>query len=170
VPHRHHHVGPQLANTIDDVFWLLCISGYDEDHDSENLIIPSISFNNPIVALICELIASLCTGTQEDRSDAAASLVSLAHQSDRYGKIIIEEGGVGPLLKLMDEGFTEGQKNAARAISHLKVINSVVILITSTSMRVRISVNVRTWFPVQCSDNEYVDSKWIRTRTTCIIS
>ncbi|MCI68802.1 armadillo repeat only protein, partial [Trifolium medium] len=55
----------------------------------------------------------------EDRSEAAACLVSLALQSDRYGKIIIGEGGVGPLLKLMKEGNIEGQKNAARAIGLL---------------------------------------------------
>jgi hypothetical protein len=60
--------------------------------------------------------------------------VSLALQSDRYGKLIIGEGGVGPLLKLMKEGNIEGQKNAARAIGLLKVINSVVILITNASM------------------------------------
>ncbi|PNX63046.1 armadillo repeat only protein [Trifolium pratense] len=48
--------------------------------------------------------------------------------------MIIEEGGVGPLLMLMKEGNIEGQNNAARAIGLLKVINSVVILITSASM------------------------------------
>jgi hypothetical protein len=55
----------------------------------------------------------------EDRSDAAASLVSLARGSDRYGKLIIEEGGVGPLLKLIKEGKIDGQENAARAIGLL---------------------------------------------------
>ncbi|KEH16934.1 hypothetical protein MtrunA17_Chr7g0228791 [Medicago truncatula] len=124
----------QLENSINDVSWLLHISRSDENHDSENLILPSIAFNEPILASIWELIASLCTGSQEDRSDAAACLVSLAHQSDRYSKMIIQEGGVGPLLKLTREGNAEGQKNAARAIGLLKVINSIVILITSASM------------------------------------
>jgi len=45
--------------------------------------------------------------------------VSLARDNDRYGKLIIEEGGVGPLLKLMKEGKKEGQENAARAIGLL---------------------------------------------------
>jgi len=124
----------QLEKSINDVSWLLHISRSDENHDSENLILPSIAFNEPILTLIWELIASLCTGTQEDRSDAAACLVSLAHQTDSYGKMIIQEGGVGPLLKLMKEGNTEGQKNAARAIGLLKVINSVIILVTSASI------------------------------------
>ncbi|CAL5191692.1 unnamed protein product [Lathyrus oleraceus] len=127
----------QLENSIGDLTWLLRISNPDEDHGSENHIhiLPPVAFNDPIIALIWELIASLCTGSLEDRSDAAACLVSLAHESDRYGKMIIEEGGVGPLLKLMEEGNSEGQNNAARAIRLLKVINSVVILITSASMR-----------------------------------
>jgi hypothetical protein len=124
----------QLENSIGDVTWLLHISSPDKEHDCQNLILPSIAFIDPIVALVWELIASLCIGSQEDRSEAAACLVSLALQSDCYGKIIIGEGGVGPLLKLMKEGNIEGQKNAARAIGLLKVINSIVILITNASM------------------------------------
>jgi len=45
--------------------------------------------------------------------------VLLAHESHRYGKMIIVEGGVGPLLKLMkEEGNTQGRENAARAIRY----------------------------------------------------
>ncbi|CAH2057286.1 unnamed protein product [Thlaspi arvense] len=44
---------------------------------------------------------------------------SLARDNDRYGKLIIEEGGVAPLLKLVKEGKLEGQENAARAIGFL---------------------------------------------------
>ncbi|GAU13108.1 hypothetical protein TSUD_174080 [Trifolium subterraneum] len=124
----------EIENSISDVSWLLRISSPDEDHGHQHLIVPSITFNEPIFALIWELIASLCIGSQEHRTEAAACLVSLSLESDCYGKMIIEEGGVGPLLKLMKEGDTEGQKNAARAIGLLKVINSVVILITSASM------------------------------------
>ncbi|KEH16932.1 putative armadillo-like helical protein [Medicago truncatula] len=105
-----HRTSSQLENTIGNVSWLLYISRCNEDHDSENHILPSIILNDPMVTLIWELIASLCTGSQEYRSDSAASLVSLAHRSNHYGKMIIEEGGVGPLLKLVDEGNTEGQK------------------------------------------------------------
>jgi hypothetical protein len=124
----------QLENSIGDVTWLLHISSPDKEYDLQNLILPSVAFIDPIVALVWELIASLCIGSQEYRSEAAGCLVSLALQSDRYGKLIIGEGGVGPLLKLMKEGNIEGQKNAARAIGLLKVINSVVILITNASM------------------------------------
>lgn len=98
-----HRTSSQLENTISNVSWLLRISHCNEDHDSENHILPSIILNDPMVTLIWQLIASLCTSSQEDRSDSASSLVSLAHRSNHYGKMIIEEGGVGPLLMFMDE-------------------------------------------------------------------
>ncbi|CAN1122468.1 Vacuolar protein 8 [Linum perenne] len=96
----------QLENSIGDVSWLLRVSA------------PAAA-NEPILCLIWEQIAILYTGSLDDRSDAAASLVSLARDNDRYGKLIIEEGGVQPLLKLVKDGKAEGQENAARAIGLL---------------------------------------------------
>ena len=55
------------------------------------------------------------TGSLDDRSDAT-SLVSLAGDNDRYGKMIIEEGGVNPLLKLVKKGKPVGQENVVSAI------------------------------------------------------
>ncbi|XAR59814.1 hypothetical protein NMG60_11015792 [Bertholletia excelsa] len=109
----------QLENSIGDVSWLLRVSAPADDRDDEYLGLPPIAANEPILCLIWEQIAILCSGTNEERSDAAASLVSLARDNDRYGKLIIEEGGVAPLLKLAKEGKTEGQENAARAIGLL---------------------------------------------------
>ncbi|XVF62190.1 hypothetical protein PTKIN_Ptkin08bG0197200 [Pterospermum kingtungense] len=101
----------QLENSIGDVSWLL--------HSDVYLGLPPIAGNEPILCLIWEQIGILYSGSFEARSDAAASLVSLASDNDRYGKLIIEEGGVGPLLRLVKEGETEGQENAARAIGLL---------------------------------------------------
>ncbi|KAJ8424851.1 hypothetical protein Cgig2_003138 [Carnegiea gigantea] len=56
-------------------------------------------------------IANLSSGSLEERSDAAASLVTMI--------LIIEEGGVPPLLKPVKDGRAEGQENAARAIGRL---------------------------------------------------
>ncbi|XP_027919500.1 uncharacterized protein LOC114178026 [Vigna unguiculata] len=109
----------QLENSIGDVSWLLRVSAPAEDRGDEYLGLPPIAANEPILGLIWEQVATLHTGSLDDRSDAAASLVSLARDNDRYGKLIIEEGGVGPLLKLMKEGKKEGQENAARAIGLL---------------------------------------------------
>ncbi|KAK4778069.1 hypothetical protein SAY87_018256 [Trapa incisa] len=109
----------QLENSIGDVSWLLRVSASADDRDDEYLGLPPIASNEPILCLIWEQVAILYTGSYEERSDAAASLVSLARDNDRYGKLIIEEGGLAPLLKLSKEGKMEGQENAARAIGLL---------------------------------------------------
>ncbi|PSS29510.1 Vacuolar protein [Actinidia chinensis var. chinensis] len=109
----------QLENSIGDVSWLLRVSTPADDRDDEYLGLPPIAANEPILCLIWEQIAILCSGSVEERTDSAASLVSLARDNDRYGKLIIEEGGVAPLLKLAKEGRMEGQENAARAIGLL---------------------------------------------------
>lgn len=113
----------QLENSIGDVSWLHRVSGGAGDDDGGvggYLGLPPIAANEPILCLIWEQISILSIGSVDDRADAAASLVSLARDNDRYGKLIIEEGGVGPLLKLLKEGKTvEGQENAARALGLL---------------------------------------------------
>ncbi|KAG8379036.1 hypothetical protein BUALT_Bualt07G0046400 [Buddleja alternifolia] len=112
-------INQQLENSIGDVSWLLRVSTPADDRDDEYLGLPPIAANEPILCLIWEQIAILCSGSIEDRTDAAASLVSLARDNDRYGSLIIDEGGVPPLLKLAKEGRLEGQENAARAIGLL---------------------------------------------------
>lgn len=112
----------QLDNSIGDVTWLLRVSAPkndDDDADIGYLGLPPIAANEPILCLIWEQVANLSSGTSDERSDAAASLVSLARDNERYGKLIIEEGGVVPLLKLAKEGKPEGQENAARCIGLL---------------------------------------------------
>lgn len=109
----------QLENSIGDVSWLLRVSASGESRDDEYLGLPPIAANEPILCLIWEQIAILSSGSLDDRCDAAASLVSLARDNDRYGKLIIEECGIGPLLKLVKEGKLEGQENAAKAIGLL---------------------------------------------------
>ncbi|EXB39282.1 hypothetical protein L484_024977 [Morus notabilis] len=109
----------QLENSIGDVSWLLRVSASADERDDEYLGLPPIAANEPILCLIWEQVAILFTGSLDERSDAAASLVSLARDNDRYGKLIIEEGGVAQLLKLAKEGKMEGQENAARAIGLL---------------------------------------------------
>ncbi|KFK30235.1 hypothetical protein AALP_AA7G235100 [Arabis alpina] len=112
----------QLENSVGDVSWLLRVStpaGNDDDEGFGYLGLPPIAANEPILCLIWEQIAVLMTGTPDDKSDAAASLASLARDNDRYVKLIIEEGGVNPLLKLVKEGKIDGQENAARTIGLL---------------------------------------------------
>ncbi|KAK7258036.1 hypothetical protein RIF29_32429 [Crotalaria pallida] len=110
----------QLENSLGDVQWLLRVSASADERDDEYLGLPPIAANEPILCLIWEQVAILLSAASvEERSDAAASLVSLARDNDRYGKLILEEGGVPPLLKLLKEGKMDGQENAARAIGLL---------------------------------------------------
>ncbi|KAG0497890.1 hypothetical protein HPP92_002581 [Vanilla planifolia] len=108
-----------LDNSIGDVSWLLRVSASGDDDGDMHLGLPPIAQNEPILFLIWEQIATLHTSSLDARADAAASLVSLARDNERYGKLIIEEDGVGPLLRLVKEGRLEGQENAARAIGLL---------------------------------------------------
>ncbi|XP_071739566.1 uncharacterized protein [Rutidosis leptorrhynchoides] len=109
----------QLENSIGDVSWLLRVSTPSVDRDDEYLGLPPIAANEPTLCLIWEQIAILCSGTLDERAEGAISLVSLARDNERYGKLIIEEGGVPPLLKLAKDGNEDAQENAARAIGLL---------------------------------------------------
>ncbi|KAL8228376.1 hypothetical protein R6Q57_015960 [Mikania cordata] len=109
----------QLENSIGDVSWLVRVSTPSDDRDDEYLGLPPIAANEPTLCLIWEQIAILCSGTMEERAEGAISLVSLARDNERYGKLIIEEGGVPALLRVAKEGNEDGQENAARAIGLL---------------------------------------------------
>ncbi|KAL5063678.1 hypothetical protein RYX36_025415 [Vicia faba] len=108
-----------LENSIDDVSWLLRVSAPAEEGSYEYLGLPPNASNDPILYLIWEQIAILYNGSVDDRSDAAAALVTLARDNELFGKLIIEEGGVGPLLKLIKEGKIESQVYAVEAIGLL---------------------------------------------------
>lgn len=111
----------QLEDSVGNVVWLLRVSALATDCDySEHLGLPPIALNEPILCLVWEQIAILRSGRAENHPEAAAILVSLARDNDRYGTLIVEEGGVPPLLKLAREGRTvESRENAAKAIGLL---------------------------------------------------
>jgi hypothetical protein len=140
-----HKRSSKIENSIGDVSWLLCISSQDNRYVEEYLGFPPISTNDPITGFIWGQIASLYIGKPEDRLNAAVILELLAHQSDHFGKKIIKEGGVGPLLKLMkEEGNAKDQDNAAKAIRFLKLIDSAIILITNATMRTSEELSAHT--------------------------
>uniref|UniRef100_A0A0D6R5V6 DUF7792 domain-containing protein n=1 Tax=Araucaria cunninghamii TaxID=56994 RepID=A0A0D6R5V6_ARACU len=119
-------MGFLLDSSIGDVTWLLNVSANGEER-GEHLGLPPIATNDPMLGLIWEQIARLQTGSPEEKADAAASLVSLAKDSERNGKLIVEEGGIPPLLKLLgtETGtgtgtqILEGQEAAAKALGKL---------------------------------------------------
>ncbi|CAM6039299.1 unnamed protein product [Sphagnum compactum] len=107
-----------LENSIGDVTWLLNISASGEDR-SEYSGLPPIASTDPVLALVWEQVSIVHVGTPEEKADAAAYLSSLAKDNERNVKIIIEEGGVPPLLRLLKEGTVSGQEAAARALGRL---------------------------------------------------
>ncbi|CAL4988774.1 unnamed protein product [Urochloa decumbens] len=111
-----------LDTALEDVAWLLRISspGAAGDGDDDSLLgLPSIAQNEPILFFIWDHVARLHTGSPAARADSAASLASLARDSQHFARLIIEEDGVAPLLKLLKDGTDEGQEAAARALGQL---------------------------------------------------
>lgn len=82
---------------------------------------PRVASNVPVMVIIWEQIVMLNHEANpfQVRSDAAQSFVSIARYDDRVAKTIIEEGGVEPLLKFIQEAPMKGQESAARAIGLL---------------------------------------------------
>jgi hypothetical protein len=80
---------------------------------------PNIAQNDPILFLIWDHIARLHTGSLAVRADSASTLASLARDNPHFAKLIVEEDGVVPLVKLLKEGTDDGQEAAATALGLL---------------------------------------------------
>lgn len=112
-----------LDSSVGDMKWLLSV------FDSQNgggggggivLSLPPIASNDPILSWVWSFIASIQMGQLTDRIEAANELASLAQDNDRNKKIIVEEGGVPPLLKLLKETSSpDAQIAAATALYNL---------------------------------------------------
>jgi hypothetical protein len=106
-----------LENSIVDVRWLLNISATGEDRPDFTGL-PPIASTDPILAMVWEYVSIVHVGSDEERAQGASYLADLA-KDDRNGKIIVEEGGVPPLLRLLREGTVAGQEEAAKALGYL---------------------------------------------------
>jgi primary-amine oxidase len=140
-----------LENSIADVKWLLSV--FDSDTGT-NLTIPPIAMNDPILIWVWSYIAVLQMGQVKDKGDAANQLASLASDNKRKQQIIVEQGGVPPLLKLLKEGASpESQIAAATALSQLatnqervrfiyneNAVQIIVRVLNDSPMKVRIPV------------------------------
>ncbi|GLU12662.1 hypothetical protein SLE2022_293250 [Rubroshorea leprosula] len=107
-------VSKLLDSSIGDMRCLLSLF----DSDETNLSLPPIAASNdPILAWVWSYIPTIHMGNLKDRVDAANELASLAKDNDRNKKIIVEEDGILPLLKLLKEGASpEAQIAAANAL------------------------------------------------------
>lgn len=112
----------QLQNSVADMSWLLRISTPESEDDFDGGVLVRglcpIAENEPIYCLIWVHIAAIRIGGPSTRSLAADTLVHLASEN-HFARLIIEEDGVAPLLRLLKEGEADAQESAARALGHL---------------------------------------------------
>lgn len=139
-----------LESSIGDMKWLLSVF----ESDGANLSLPPIASNDPILSWVWSYIATIQMGQLKDRAEAASSLVSLASDNDRNKKIIVDEGGVTPLLRLLKEGSSpDAQIAAANALFHVATdrervriiidligIPTIVSVLGDSPMRVQVAV------------------------------
>ncbi|XP_056174677.1 uncharacterized protein LOC115684375 isoform X2 [Syzygium oleosum] len=108
-----------LDASIGDMKWLLSIFNSDGGGGIE-LSLPPIASNDPIQSWVWSFIALLQMGPLPDQIEAANELASLARDNDRNKTMIVEEGGVPPLLKLLKEGSSpDAQKAATTVLQYL---------------------------------------------------
>ncbi|PIA60047.1 hypothetical protein AQUCO_00400725v1 [Aquilegia coerulea] len=117
---------PLLDNSVVDMKWLLSVYDVVESNNGGGgggivLSLPPIASNDPILSWVWSFTAVIQTSSSLiDRIEAANQLALLAADNDRNKKIIVEEGGVPPLLKLLKEGVSaESQVAASTALANL---------------------------------------------------
>lgn len=134
-----------LESSIGDMKWLLSIF----DADGANMTLPPIASNDPIMAWVWSSIATVQMGQIKSRIDAANEIASLAKDNDRNKKIIVDEGGLPPLLKLLKESSSpEAQMAAANAI-HIVVTDQERVRILVEALGIPMIVQVLNDSPVR---------------------
>ncbi|KAA0061062.1 hypothetical protein IC582_006781 [Cucumis melo] len=107
-----------LDASVGDMKWLLTI--FECNGGGIVLSLPPIASNDPIIAWVWSSIASIQMGQLPDRIEGTNELASLAADNERNKNIIVEEGGIPPLLKLLKEGPSPEAKIAA-----IKALNTL---------------------------------------------
>ncbi|KAI3988569.1 hypothetical protein MKX01_011466 [Papaver californicum] len=123
-----------LDTSIGDLEWVFSV--YDVSlHDSNGIVLslPPIACNDPILSWVWSCIAVLHMSSLSHRVEAANQLASLAIDNDRNKKIIVEEGGIPPLLRLLKQGSSspESQIAASNALSNLATDRQRIRMIVS---------------------------------------
>ncbi|KAJ4973516.1 hypothetical protein NE237_006690 [Protea cynaroides] len=142
-----------LDASTGDMTWLLSIF---DSVASGGIVysLPPIASNDPMLSWVWSYVAFIQMGPLADRIEAANSLAPLALDNDRNKKIIVEEGGVPPLLRLLKEsGSPDAQIAAATALLNLATdqervhiiaaehgIPMIVQVLFDSPMRVQIAV------------------------------
>ncbi|XP_038894320.1 ARM REPEAT PROTEIN INTERACTING WITH ABF2-like [Benincasa hispida] len=142
-------VSSLLESSIGDMKWLLSI------FDSDGTVgLPPIASNDPTLAYIWPNIATIQMGSVRNRVEAANQLTLHTRGNERNKKIVVEEGGVPPLLKLLKEySSPDAQIAAANVLINVasiperveSIVNNpgvpiIVQVLNDSSMRVQIIV------------------------------
>ncbi|KAL1554192.1 hypothetical protein AAHA92_14778 [Salvia divinorum] len=106
-----------LDSSLADIKWVVSIFNRNSsDYETANLSLPPIATTDPILAWVWPAIAAVHMG----RAEAAQELAALANDNDRTKKIIVEENGIPPLLKMLKESTNvDAQTAAAAALCNL---------------------------------------------------
>ncbi|KAG1358953.1 Protein ARABIDILLO 1 [Cocos nucifera] len=129
-----------LDASLGDLRWLLSIYSSDDPSDGGGggggvvVSLPPIASTDPILSWVWSCVAAVQMASgPSDRAEAATSLANLALDSGRNRKIIIEEGGVPPLLALLRDGAAslDAQIAAAAALTNLSADRELVSLIVA---------------------------------------
>jgi hypothetical protein len=140
-----------LDNSTVDVQWLLNISESGNER-SDFTGLPPIASTDPILAMVWEQVSIVQNSPLDEKATAASYLADLA-KDPRNAKIIVEEGGVQPLLRLLRDGNVGAQEEAARALGCLAgdmerirrmrsegAISAFVQILGHGSMKVQVSL------------------------------
>jgi hypothetical protein len=107
-----------LDAALADVTWLLRVSSPNADGDMLGL--SNMLRGDPKLFLVWDHIARVHTaGSPAVRADSASTLASLARDNPRFAELIVEEGGVQPLVNLLKTGTDDGKAAAATALGLL---------------------------------------------------
>lgn len=140
-----------LDASLGDLRWLLSVYSDEGGAGGGGIVLslPPIASTDPILSWVWSYIATVQMGSVSDRVEAANTLANLALDNDRNKKIIIEEGGIPPLLSLLRDGpSVESQIAATGAISNLASGSDHVSLIIK-ELAVPIIVHVLSDSPMR---------------------
>ncbi|MED6217657.1 hypothetical protein PIB30_019790 [Stylosanthes scabra] len=153
-----------LDASVGDMRWLLSILDADGSAAAAGggggivLSLPPIASNDPILSWVWSFIACVQMGQLNDRVEAANELASLAIDNDRNKKIIVEEGGVPPLLKLLKETSSPvAQIAAATALCNLaNDLDRVRVIVSELGVPIVVQVLADSPMRVQTKAAELV--------------
>lgn len=115
-------VSNSVDSALENLKWLYSVA---TDDDVGVPGVPPIAGSRPSLAMIWAMITKIQIGTPKVREEAAAYLTNLAN-SEQNAQLIVAEGGVPQLLRLLNDGTLDAQLMAALALGNLAAHQQLV--------------------------------------------